>query len=266
MLAFPRRIFLPLALQLLILAVLSACTTGPSQPRPTPEPSVSANVPAGFFFRDLTLSNTAYRYTIYVPRSPAPAAGYPVILFLHGRGECGTDGLRPLAVGLAPAILANPDAWPFIVVLPQKSIPTDTWSQHDAALMAMLDTVRAAYPTDTSRYYLTGLSQGGCGTWEVAARHPQLFAAIAPVCGYGNPAEIAPAVKHLPIWAFHGLADDVVTPDKTRAIVAAIVAQGGQPKTSYYEGVNHNSWDRAYRDENLAAWFLQHQLPASPAR
>jgi len=212
----------------------------------------------GFIFEELTLSGRTYRYVVYVPRDYDAEKKWPVILFLHGAGECGSDGLKPVAQGIGQAVLWDPTRWPFLIVIPQKPEVRDAWEDHDEAVMAMLDNVIKKYSVDENRQYLTGLSQGGHGTWVLGARHASRWAAIAPICGYGKPAEIAPALKDMPIWCFHGDADKAVPLEKSQQIVDAIKAQGGQPRFTVYPGVGHNSWDKAYREEPLPAWFLSH--------
>lgn len=215
-------------------------------------------MPTGFLFRSIHVGDADYSYAVFLPRNYTPDRKWPVIVFLNGRGECGTDGQKHLAVGLAPAIMLDRDAWPFIVVFPQKPAADTNWIDHERMVMAALDATTAEYSTDTSRTYLTGLSQGGRGTWEIAAKHPERFAAIAPICGFGDPGAIAPKVKSIPTWAFHGQKDDVVPPKSTTDIIDALTALGADAKVTLYPNANHNSWDQAYRGEGLGAWFVSH--------
>jgi predicted peptidase len=131
---------------------------------------------------------------------------------------------------------------------------------HEELLLAILEAARKEYSIDETRLYLTGLSMGGFGTWRLGAKHPKLFAALAPICGGGDPSEAA-ALKDLPIWAFHGDQDKAVPHALSVRMVEAVKAAGGTPKLTIYPGVGHNSWDKAYREENLAEWFLQHRRP-----
>lgn len=242
--------------------------------------AASKPVPSGFLFKKLTLNKVDYPYTVYVPRNYDATKQWPLIMFLHGAGECGSDGWKPVMQGIATAIMQDIDKWPFIVVIPQKPDVKYAWEQYDGAVMEMLKVARKDYNVDGSRLYLTGLSQGGHGTWVIGAKHPDVWAAIAPICGYGGsdrpqgqtpdgllPAftgpdsEIGTALKDTPVWAFHGEADSVVPVKETQDLVAAVKAAGGSPKITTYPGVNHNSWDTAYRTENLGAWFLSHTKP-----
>jgi predicted peptidase len=230
-------------------------------------------------FRSYSDAVITYPYVLYVPRSYQPSRSWPLILFLHGSGESGTDGTRQLAEGLGSAMLSDIDSWPFIVVFPQKPSEGSEWEQHEDAVMGILARVRHELNVDPRRIYLTGLSQGGHGAWVLGARHPGVWAAIAPICGYaaarrdargaglarpytGSPQELAAALRNVPIWAFHGEADDVVAPAESVALVAAVNAAGGSARLTLYPGVGHGSWDRAYRTENLAAWFLDHSREA----
>lgn len=231
--------------------------------------------------RVVTVDGEEHRYAVLVPASYRRGVPMPAILFLHGRGECGTDGRRQTSVGLGPAATAAPGDWPFIIVMPQKPDPDREWECFEALAMDSLAAVRREFTIDPARVYLTGLSQGGHGTWVLGGRHADLFAAIAPVCGYGRPksksipgapadaASAGGAVAGLPVWAFHGLRDNVVSPQETRDVVAAAVAarrarslpEAGDPILTLYPDADHNSWDHAYGAEGLGRWFLKHERP-----
>jgi predicted peptidase len=98
---------------------------------------------------------------------------------------------------------------------------------------------------------------GGMGTWALAVKYPDLFAAVAPVCGRGDPSQ-ASKIKDLPIWNFHGDKDTAVPLKGSQDMIDAVKAAGGSPKFTIYEGVGHNSWDKAYNDEKLEEWFIRH--------
>lgn len=220
--------------------------------------SAAAPASKGFLLQTIRHNEKEYRYVLYVPPDYDPARPWPAILFLHGAGECGHDGLKSVAVGLGPALMLGSQHWPFLVLIPQKPAVAETWAQHDGLLMAMLDLVKKGYNVDAGRLYLTGLSQGGYGTWAIGAMHPDLFAAIAPVCGGGKP-DTASALKNMPIWAFHGEDDKTVPPGRSEEMVKAVKEAGGDATLTIYPGVGHNSWDKAYRDEKLYDWFLKHR-------
>ena len=253
------------ALGLAVVAV--ACATSPSNKGAAPT--------TGFVYSSLEHAGRSYPYALHVPRGYDAERAWPLILFLHGKGECGRDGSRQLSVGLGPELLARPERWPFLVLFPQKPGAEEEWEQHEAALLAMLDTVADRYNVDPNRVLLTGLSQGGHGTWVLGARHPQRWAALVPICGYasapprqragdhfapafrGSAAELAPALAALPIWAFHGEADETVPVAATLELVEATRRAGGSPKLTVFPGVGHNSWDAAYRNPQLSEWMLQ---------
>ncbi len=211
---------------------------------------------AGFLFRTRRAGSRRMRYVLYVPWETDPAAELPLVLFLHGAGECGTCGVRHLSQGLPPAILQNPRAWPCLVVAPQKPTPARQWEAYADEVFGILEDVRAARGVDGGRIAVTGLSQGGHGAFEFAAMRPEVFSAAAPVCGYGDPDRYAQRLDGVPVWAFHGEADDVVPVEATRAIVAALRGAGRRVRATWYPGVGHDSWTPAYRNEELAAWLL----------
>jgi predicted peptidase len=185
-----------------------------------------------------------------------PDAKWPLLLFLHGAGESGAD-LKKVAVHGPPKLLAAGKDLPFLVVSPQS--PRLGWNVE--ALKGLLDEVESTYRVDRSRVYLTGLSMGGFGTWALAAAYPEHFAAIAPVCG-GGEAFWARPLAALPIWAFHGSADNVVPLRRSEEMVAAVKAAGAQEvKFTVYEGVGHDSWTRTYDNPELYEWLLSHKRP-----
>lgn len=213
-----------------------------------------------------------FRYRLLRPARPEPGRTYPVVLSLHGSGERGSDNARQLTY--LPRLLAEPaqrERYPCLVVAPQ--CRTDhrwvevAWDDPQAAAqpeepsvdlaaaVAALDAVLAAEPADPDRVLLTGLSMGGYGTWDLAARAPGRFAAAMPICGGGDPAT-APRLATLPIWAFHGADDRVVPPARSRTMVEAIRAAGGEPKYTEFAGVGHDAWTPAYRDPEVLDWFF----------
>lgn len=223
----------------------------------------------GILLKEARVGNRTHAYAVYVPREYDASKAWPCIVFLHGKGECGTDGLKQTAVGLGPAIAFDVERWPAIVIFPQKPDQASAWADHDALVMETLARTRATYHVDPARITLTGLSQGGAGTWAIGANHPEVWAALAPICGYGEPEDIAPRVTDLPTRAFHGDKDDVVPPAKTSAIVQAIVRERAKrhsasppPQATFFTNANHNAWDPAYRDTDLAAWLIDQKRPA----
>lgn len=213
--------------------------------------------PKGFLLKTIKSQAKEIKYAVYVPPTYSSDTPMPAIIFLNGAGECGTDGLKQIAVGLAPAIMFNVQDWPFIVIFPQKQTVAEKWEDEDAIVMDIYEKTRREYKIDTSRVYLTGLSQGGHGTFTIAANHPEMFAAIAPVCGWADKGT-GEKIAKLPVWIFHGDQDQAVDVKHAHEMEEYIKAAGGDPKLTIYPGVNHNSWDKAYREEKLFDWFLRH--------
>ncbi len=201
------------------------------------------------------------KYVLFVPHDTTGDKAYPLILFLHGAGETGTDGKKQAAVGLGPAIKAQEKTFPFIAVFPQSQ--DRTWNaDSDDGLRAMriLGEVRKEYKVDPKRVYLTGLSMGGGGTWSLAVKHPDQWAAIAPICGVNGYRKQAGKIKDIPCWCFHGDADKAVNVGYSRRMVEALKTAGGKPKYTEYPGVEHNSWDKAYGTKELFDWLLEQKL------
>ncbi|MEO8218186.1 MAG: prolyl oligopeptidase family serine peptidase [Acidobacteriota bacterium] len=230
----------------------------------------------GFLNRELTVGGITYRYVVYVPREYRPDRKWPVLLFLHGAGERGSDGLHQTQVGLGPAIRSNPDRFPMIVVMPQ--VPADQrWLEQPAeAAMLALDRSVAEFNGDSHRTYLTGLSMGGYGVWHLALAHPDRFAAIAPVCGGILPHDTAKSVRQSPlnsaaadpymftaegirslkVWVFHGADDPIVPVSESRMMVKALREKQADVQYTEYPGVGHGSWEKAYSEEELWRWML----------
>ncbi len=220
-------------------------------------PAYKAPAEKGFLSRTVTVGGKDMKYVVYIPDSYDPKKPMPSIIFLNGAGECGTDGWRQV-YHFGGAIKLAADKWPFIVMFPQKQDVKSAWQDEEPMVMEILRKTRAEFNVDDSRLYLTGLSQGGHGTWNIAARNPGMFAAIAPICGWASE-EVAKKVAGLPIWTFHGDKDEAVKLECSENMKKWIEAAGGQCKLTVYEGVGHNSWDNAYRNEDLGAWFLEHR-------
>jgi predicted peptidase len=198
------------------------------------------------------------KYIVFVPKDYDGKKVYPVILFLHGAGESGTDGKKQAAVGLGKAIRGKNEDFPFIAIFPQSQ--KGGWDANKVEgkrAMAILEEVETDYKTDKKRVYLTGLSMGGFGTWSFAAAHPKRWAAIAPVCGGGD-VKTADKIKDIPCWCFHGDADGAVKVERSREMIKALKDAGGSPRYDEYAKVGHNSWDRAYGTAELYTWFLKH--------
>lgn len=219
-----------------------------------------------------------FAYRMSVPQFPEAGKRYPLILFLHGSGECGTDNLKQIKVGvpsLMASLLKRPE--PVIVVAPQcqagsgwvKQLAFEesyAMSKEPAAslesALAVCRHVAATRQADTKRLYITGLSLGGFGTWDAIQREPDLFAAAIPICGGGDIRRVR-ELKKLPIWVFHGTDDKNVAVACSRRMVDGL-KQAGNRKVRYteYENAAHNVWDRTYANPEVIDWLLQQQVRA----
>jgi predicted peptidase len=196
-------------------------------------------------------------YLLFLPRDYQPRGKrWPLILFLHGAGERGDNADRIKKNGL-PKILGQRPDFPFIVVSPQ--CPAEGWWSSEI-LATLLDEVEKKYRVDRKRIYLTGLSMGGFGTWNLAMEQPDRFAAIAPICGRGNPL-LSHRIKHVPVWVFHGAKDKVVPLSNSHEMVRSLRRHGAKPKFTIYPDAAHDSWTRTYENPRLYAWLLKQALP-----
>lgn len=213
-----------------------------------------------------TITKTLHAdYLLFLPKG-YEARGekkWPLIFFLHGAGERGTN-IWKVAVHGPPKIVKDKADFPFIVVSPQ--CPSgETWSND--LLLNLLDDVIAHHAVDTRRIYLTGLSMGGFGSWSLGSQYPERFAAIAPICGGGEWLRVvlsggkkAKALKSLGVWAFHGAKDPVVKLEESERMVNAFKKAGCQDvKLTVYPEAQHDSWTESYNNPELYEWFLKHE-------
>ncbi|MCP4512810.1 MAG: phospholipase [Fuerstiella sp.] len=190
-------------------------------------------------------------YLLALPKDYTQQKSWPLVLFLHGAGERG-DELKLVKKHGPPKLIDNGKAFPFIVVSPQ--CPKDVWWE-PIELTALLDEIIKNNNIDEDRIYLTGLSMGGFGTWRLAAHSPDRFAAIAPICGGGEP-YWARRFPHLPTWAFHGAKDRVVPLERSQEMIDAVKKNGGLPKLTVYPEAGHDSWTETYNNPQLYEWLL----------
>ena len=218
--------------------------------------------------------NIDMNYLLYLPKGyeEGSAQRWPLILFLHGAGERGAN-IWKVAVHGPPKHATNVTEFPFIVVSPQCP-EGQIWSAD--TLSKLLDDVTQRYAVDTSRVYLTGLSMGGYGTWNLGLAEPERFAAIAPICGGGQYISVLlssrnkqQALKNMGIWAFHGAKDPVVPLSESERMVNALKKAGmDHVKLTVYPEANHDSWTETYKNPDFYKWLLEHQkkTPAIPAK
>jgi acetyl esterase/lipase len=274
----------PRALLALCLALLclpaSAALRHPGVPGALASGPRGSRQDTGFLNRTLDLNGTLHRYVVYLPENWSPSQSWPVILFLHGSGERGSEGLDQTQIGLPQAIRLHPERWPFVVVMPQVPFSHHHWTDPDmmAVAMAALNDEVKEFHGDPERLILTGLSLGGYGAWEIARTYPHHFAALVPVCGgvfwsyqperwrevNTLPAEYARVVGRTPTWMFHGADDPVVVPRQSQLMFQALKSAGGDVRLWEYAGVRHNVWDRAYSEPQLPRWLLAQRLSAIP--
>jgi predicted peptidase len=220
-------------------------------------------------------------YRLFVPRDFKPDTKYPLVLFHHGAGGVGNDNRRNLE-GPCPLEWAGPTRQakhPCFIVAPQipgkerrrrKDGPprTNVIKVHIQTIHEILDSLQEEFSIDINREYVTGLSMGGECTWMSIIERPDRFAAAVPICAGDKfigmePSEIGRKFAQFPIWIFHGDADEVIPVDVSRELVKALRDAGGNPKYTEYPGVNHASWEIAYRDPELIEWlFAQSRKPA----
>jgi len=232
----------------------------------------------GFLNRRIVLNGITYRFQVYLPEEwrRDDDKQWPIILSLHGRGERGSEGMWQTQFGIAQAVRNHPDRWPFVIVMPQCP-ETAHWTDPAMMELAMsaLNQESTEFHGDPSRTYLTGLSMGGYGAWELARLHPHRWAAVVIASGgvfwsYEPdrwqevsvlPGEYARAIGHTPVWLFYGSLDNVVPPRQSELMYDAFKTAGGNIRLWIYEGLKHDSWSRAYDEPALPQWLLDHHLP-----
>jgi len=210
-------------------------------------------------------------YRLLKPQDYDPQQKYPLVLFLHGAGERGDDNQAQLKHVVRIFVTEeNRRKYPCFVLAPQCprgekwaevhwGAPTHTQPSESAPAMdltlRLIQSLVEEYSIDRDRLYVTGLSMGGYGTWDVIARHPDLFAAAVPMCGGGDE-KTAERIAGLPIWNFHGADDRVVPPSRSRNMIAALKEAGAKPRYTEYPDCGHNCWDRAAAEPELLPWLF----------
>ncbi|NLG13001.1 MAG: hypothetical protein GX561_02205 [Lentisphaerae bacterium] len=222
-----------------------------------------------------TTDEGTLNYRFLQPKNQQPGKQYPLVLFLHGAGERGEDNHIQL-IHVVKKFLDEQIAeqYPCFVLVPQcpegqqwvntpwgihkHDLPTNM-SKPLAAVNQLLDEMLLNYPIDPSRIYLMGISMGGYGTWDLAMRTPQRFAAAVPICGGGDPNH-AKKLKGLPIWAFHGDSDTAVPTSRSRDMIQALKDIGEKPIYTELKNTGHDAWTPAINNPELIQWlFKQHK-------
>jgi len=193
------------------------------------------------------------QYLLYLPEGYErdTTKQWPLMIFLHGSGESGVDLEKVKVHGPAKLIEAG-KKFPFIVVSPQA--PPQTGWKSDV-LKALLDDLKKKLRVDRDRVYLTGLSMGGFGTWDLAEKYPDEFAGIAPICGGGDVGKVW-KLRHMPVWCFHGAKDNVVPIASSQIMVDSLRKFNPGVKFTIYPELEHNSWEVTYNNDSLYDWFL----------
>jgi len=255
------------AVMVLAAPAWAAAPAAPAAPAAKGAGDAAAVAPDPFearVYRDASGGQLEYR--LLKPEPYDATKKYPLVVFLHGSGERGTDNLAQLKNGVRE-LLGSPEArakYPCFYMVPQ-SPPNDSWGRAgypetgvtDASrrVLETIEGLQKEFSIDAARLYIGGLSMGGFGTWDLISRYPDLFAAAFPICGGGVPAR-TPLVKDLPIWVFHGGADPTVPPKMSQDMVEALEKAGGKPKYTEYPGVGHNSWTSAFKEPQLLEWMF----------
>jgi pimeloyl-ACP methyl ester carboxylesterase len=286
-------LFVPATFLLLLLSaaqVIASVTADGRQPSTHP---ILPPQETGFLNRSIDIQGVIYKFQVYLPEDfhrpeiarPTDKVSTktkdkklelpPIILFLHGRGERGSEGMWQTQIGLPQQLRDHPERWPFIVVMPQCPL-RHFWTDPDMLQMAMatLDQETREFHADPDRTYLMGLSLGGYGAWELAKDYPHRWAAIA-ISSSGIfwsyapdrwrevatlPAEYARRIGRVPIWLFHGADDTTVVPRQSELMYEAFKAEGGHIRLWDYQGLRHDCWTRAFNEPELPRWLLSHRL------
>lgn len=219
-------------------------------------------------------------YRLFLPEPLDESQKYPLVLFFHGAGERGTENTKILKWGLMPIHKYLTENGVKAIVIAPQCPPREQWvdtpwtepshtmpkepSKNMKLAMELLEETIEKYPVDKNRIYVTGLSMGGFGVWDILQRQPELFAAGMPICGGGDTAE-AKQLKEIPIWAFHGSADETVIPQRSKDMVDAIQAAGGNAKLSILPK-GHGVWLFVYREKEYLDWLFEQKKEGNDAQ
>jgi predicted peptidase len=251
---------------LTILMLLTATLFAQQQTKETPSP---------YLAKTHEKDGQSLNYRILYPTDFDESIKYPLVVFLHGMGERGSDNFAQLTHG-SKLFSDSIQQYPAIVIFPQCP-DTDFWADlpmlrqegsscattnvdpplHTALdlVMDLMDEFIAKDFIDDERVYVSGLSMGGFGVWELLWRMPEKIAAAIPICGGGVNGKAA-AMINVPIWAIHGVKDEVVPPYLSEMMIFAVQAAGGSARLSLYPDVNHNSWDPAFAEREFLSWLF----------
>ena len=231
----------------------------------------------GFVPKTFTGTQGTLPYCLLTPAAPQVGTTYPLVVVLHGAGERGTNNSSQLTHGSSVFLDAkNRSAYPSFVIFPQCP-PDKRWVEVDwgdpkphqmpkdpsvpmSLVLELVPTLMTSLPIDPHRVYVMGLSMGGFGTWDILMRKPEWFAAGVPICGGADNAQAA-RIATIPLWVWHGGADEVVKTVRARTMVEALKAAGGSPKYTELPGVGHDSWSAAFASPDLLPWLYAQKRP-----
>jgi len=237
------------------------------------------SVPMGeYVATEYVVDSDTLLYRIMYPNDFDESKSYPLVVFLHGAGERGNNNTSQLAHG-SKLFMDSLDKYPAVVIFPQ--CPRESyWSNVDVdrsgnrprfqfkdggeptipltLVMDLMDKTIAEPYIDNDRVYLSGLSMGGMGAWELLWRIPEKLAAAMPICGGGSP-KMAQKMIDVPIWAFHGKLDDIVPPHYSVSMIRAVQEEGGKAKVTIYPNANHNSWDPTFAEPDYLKWMFSNK-------
>ena len=242
---------------------------------------VCAQYQKSYSFEHYVVESDTLNYRMLLPNNFDASKQYPLVLFLHGAGERGSDNEKQLVHG-SNLFVENRASFPAIVIFPQCP-QNDYWANATIdrttkpislnfpldmeptkslqMVMDLMDTLLSKPYVNKSQVYVGGLSMGGMGTFEMLYRKPELFAAAFTICGAGNPEATKKYAQTTPMWIFHGANDDVVNPQASIDMVSGILKYGGKPNFILYAKDNHNSWDSAFAEPELLTWLFSNSKP-----
>lgn len=240
-------------MKLRTLSAVAAATLVPIQFSCADAPVPGKLTPATAEVKSARGEQTTLSYLTGLPQGEAPKEGWPLLIFLHGSGERGSD-LEMLKQHGPPKLFGTKtELDSFLTIAPQCPASSRGWDT--TALKDLMDQTIASQPVDKSRIYLSGLSMGGYGAWKLLKENPDFFAAAIPICGGGDPAS-ASLFKDVPIWIFHGRKDEAVPVQKSIDMDEALKKAGGKPKFTLYEDAPHDCWTRTFENPEVYSWLL----------
>lgn len=237
------------------ISVILGCMALLSTPLPAQSPEPGQLTQGSATVKNDSGTTSSLGFWTWQPKSAKPAAGWPLMVFLHGAGERGTD--LNLIKKHGPPKFAGQNAVmdSFFMIAPQ--CPPGRWWDVKA-VKDLIDQTLASQPVDPKRVYITGISMGGFATWALLKDYPELMAAAVPICGGGDPASVA-RFKSVPIWAFHGDKDEAVPVQRSIEMADALKQAKGDIRFTLYPGVTHDCWTRTFENPELYSWLLGHQ-------